>query len=120
MEYIKDKKLINSEYVEKFRIWLLKNADKYFSKKDNHAKHWRDFCYWNNPVDRKHLVMNNEVMLIDREIDGVHCYVICRILGNTDNPKPRVEHVAKVIEIDKLKRKDWRNGYFLLPKLTKT
>jgi len=115
LEIIKDKKLITKEYVAKFKQWLLENQKEYFIKSE--ATHWRDFCCWGKQIDRTHLILNTEVMLIDREIDGVHCYVICRILGNSDNPKPRVEHVAKVIEIDELNRSYWRNGYFLLPKL---
>ncbi len=117
MEIIKDKKLITPEYVDKLKGWILENQSTYFSNKDNEARHWRDYCRFGNPYDRKHLVLKDEVLLIDRKFDGVHCYVICRIFGNPENPKPRVEHVAKVIEIKKLSYDYWRNGYFLLPKL---
>jgi len=117
MKIIKDKKLITVEYVKKLKEWIIKNQATYFLNKDNEAKHWRDFNHYGNPCDRKHLVLNTEVLLIDREIDGIHCYVICRILGKSDNPKPRVEQVAKVIDIDDLNRDYWRNGYFLLPEL---
>ena len=117
MKIIKDKKLITDEYVKKLKQWIIENQETYFSEKDNEAKHWRDFSHYGNPCDRKHLVLNTEVLLIDREIDGIHYYVICRILGKADNPKPKVEHVAKVIDIDDLNRKYWRNGYFLLPAL---
>ena len=118
MEIIKDKNLVTREYVDKLKDWILENQETYFSNKDNEANHWQDFDFFNQTTDRKHLIMKDEVMLVDRADDGgVHCYMICRILGNSKKPRSRVEHVAKVINIDDLDGNDWRNGYFLLPKL---
>ena len=117
--FLKTKGEISVGYVMQFKKWLLLHQEDYFNNKDNKAKHWRDFCHFNSTTDREHLVMKDEIMLIDREINGVHCYVICRIYGNVESSTARVKHIAKVINIDDLERNFWRNGYFLVPVLTK-
>lgn len=121
MEIIKNKELISFTYIGKLERWLLLNQKNYFENTDNRATHWRDFCFFGNKCDRKHLILNKEVLLIDRNYkdDGIwkHCYVICRVFGSHKNPKPKVEHVAKVIKISRLNYNFWRNGYFLLPSL---
>lgn len=115
MEYIKEKKEITSKYVQKLKQYIIENQETFFQK-ENEATHWRDFEYFAiTKTDRDHLIMSDECLLIDREVEGVHCYVICRILGKTTNPNPRVEHIAKVIDVSQLNRKFWKNGYFLLP-----
>lgn len=120
MNYIKDKTRITVEYAKALKQYIIENQATFFQK-DNEADHWRDFSYWSDKkTDRKHLIMSTECLLIDREIKGVHCYVICRILGKETNPKPRVEHLEKVVDIKDLKREYWRNGYFLLPELLTT
>ena len=119
-QFIKDKDLITPEYVEKLKKWILKNQETYFSDKNNKANHWRDFEFFKTiKTDRKHLVLKNEVLLIDREIDSVHCYVICQVYGSVKVSKARCKHIAKVINIDNLNRNYWKNGYFLLPNLIK-
>lgn len=115
MESIKEKELITREYVLKLREWILKNQSAYFSK-ENEADHWSDFCYFkNSKTDREHLVLSNEVLLIDRDVRGIHCFVICRILWNKEPSKCKVQHLAIVVETSKLNH--WRAGYYLLPKL---
>ena len=116
-KYIKEESLITDEYVKKLHDYILENQATFFLK-ENEADHWRDFEFWpDKKTDRNHLILPKEVCLIDREFDGVHSYVICKISGKVDTSKPRCKHIAKVIEIDELNRANWRNGYFLLPNL---
>lgn len=115
--YIKEEKLITPEYVLKLHDYILENQETFFQK-ENEADHWRDFEFWpDKKTDRNHLILMNEVCLIDREVDGEHCYVICKISSKIDTSKARVKHVANVIKIDELNRNYWKNGYFLLPNL---
>jgi hypothetical protein len=118
MKFIKDEKLITWEYVKKLHDFILKNQETFFLK-ENEADHWRDFEFWpDKKTDRNHLIMPSEICLIDREINGVHCYVICKILGKINTSKPRVIHIDRVINIEELDRNYWKNGYFLLPDLS--
>lgn len=111
-KFIKNEDQITNSYLEKLRELLLTDPAKVF---DNDAESWRDFIHWNLKVDREHLVLPNEVMLIDREWNGVHCLMICKIQGWGHNPNPRVKELYKVIEIEKLRY--WKAGYHLLPRL---
>jgi hypothetical protein len=110
MKYLKDKRLITNDYVAKLEKWLIKHQGTYFDK-NNEAKSLADFEFWqNSPIDREHLCMTSEPMLIDRNHKGVHTYCICTISKNN-----KVTSEIPVIEIEKLNYGDWKNGYFLLP-----
>ena len=104
------------QYAHELKEWIKENQDTYFEKYK--AYHWRDLEYFyqvNNSdraVTRRELVMPEEHLLIDRDVDGVHMYVICRIYGKIDG-KARCKHIYPVIAISELE--NWRNGYFLLP-----
>lgn len=113
--FIKDEELCTPEYVEKLRKYLLENAVAFFHDKNNKACAWNDFDYFNKTTDREHLCMPDEVMLIDRDWEGEHCYVICTVSKSKE--KQRCKDLIQVIPISELKYGDWCNGCFLLPKL---
>ena len=113
-KYIKDFKEITSEYIVKLREYILNNQRTFF-KKENEADAWCDFDQWkDSKTDRNHLILPNELMLVDRSKKGAyeHAYCICSI-GKDRKIKKEI-FVVNVWEIDRL---HWRNGYFLLPKL---
>jgi hypothetical protein len=112
-KYLKEESKITDEYIKKLRDYILKNQKDFFCK-ENEANHWRDFEYFKTiNTDREHLIMPKEVMLVDRSIDSEHCLVICKITGSIESGRPRVKHIANIINIDKLD--NFRCGYFLLP-----
>ncbi len=115
MKVVKDEAECTPEYVEKLRAFLLENAAAYFGDKNNEAKSFSDFDYFNQTTDREHLCMPDEVMLIDRDWHGIHSYVICRVSKGKE--KQRVTDIQPVVRIRELKYGDWKNGYFLLPQL---
>jgi len=102
-------------YPEKLHDYLLEHCDAYFNDPDNKACAWNDFDYFNKTTDRLHLVMPDEVMLIDRDWDGDHSYVICKV--SESKIRQRCKNLTKVIEIREIDGRHWRNGYFLLPAL---
>lgn len=116
MKTIKDKKLVTTEYCKKLAEWIKKNQETYFTK-ENEADSWQDVClFGDKKTDRNHIIMPGEVVLIDREWNGRHAYVVCQIYG-----KPFKHVKAKdlflVVYIDELNRRFWKNGYYLLPLL---
>lgn len=113
-DIIKKVPLDISAYANKLRFWIIDNQGGYFEYM--RATHWRDFDYFDSKktVTRREFVMPNEHLLIDRDFEGEHWYVICQITGNVRN-KARVTHIHPVIKISELDRNFWRNGYFLLP-----
>jgi len=113
MKIIKNEKDCTPEYIQKLHDWIMKNAEEYFNDKNNWACAWIDFDFYNKTTDREHLVMPDEVMLIDRRWKEKHSYVICKINKSGDKAK----NLHKVIEIDEIRPLHWRNGYFLLPDL---
>lgn len=115
MAVIKDEDECTPEYVQKLRTFLLSNAHSFFHDKNNEACAWNDFEYFNKITDREHLCLPDEVMLIDRDWDGVHSYVICKI-GKKKTDRA-CKDLIQVIAISELKYGDWRNSYFLLPRL---
>jgi len=110
-----------NNYTIKLKNWLLANQSIYFDTFK--ACHWLEFDYWyqeNNSekkISRRELVMKDEFLLIDREIDGVHMYVICQIIGKK---KKICRDICPVIKVDDLDRSCWKNGYFLLPNISQT
>lgn len=113
-KYIKDNKEITDKYISALYQWLINETTaKEFFDGDYKAKAWNDFDYFNgNTTDREHLVMPNEILLIDREIDGVHCFVICKVSKSKE--RQRVKDLHKIVEVSKVKY--WRAGYWLLPR----
>lgn len=122
--YIKLKEQITPEYVNQLRDWIITNAKNYFTDKKYDATHWTDFDFFGvrgskRKLDRLHLVMPEEVLLIDRKHKDEHWYVICQVFEDERyaNNK-RCIHIAPVVKVNEIKYGDWRNGYFLLPNLT--
>lgn len=115
MKYsIKDKKAISGGYIEHLRYWIKQNQYSYFNP-ENKANSWCDFIQWPQlKSDRDHLCMPDEVMLIDRSYKGTHMYCICTVGLNQ-----KVTSEIPVIAIEELDRNAWKNGYFLLPDLSK-
>lgn len=100
---------VPSGYVEKLKEYMLENQYAFFSE-ENMATAWCDFVQWPTvKVDREHLCMPEEVMIIDRNYDGVHMFCICTVRENRSVGKQEIP----VIEVSRFKY--WRNGYFLLP-----
>ena len=109
MGILKDRSLITPDYPSKLAVYLLQVGPQFF-RKENEADSWDDFCRWNTPCDRTHLIMPGEVCLIDRNYKGEHWYMICYF-----TKAGKVVDYAPVIKIDGMKYGSWRNGYFLLP-----
>ena len=115
------------DYPVRLAQYLREHAAEFFSNADNKATDQRDFDTWPTyPVDREHLVTWGELLLVDLEYPtkrkaNDHCYVICEVTRRRHKlVSGRVVHLkplAGVIPIDELRGKDWRNGYFLLPKI---
>ena len=70
--FIKTIEECTPEYVKMLKAYLLNNAKEYFEDDDNEACAFNDFDYFNKTTDREHLCMPDEVMLIDRNWNGVH------------------------------------------------
>ncbi len=113
-------------YPAQLHEWLkvTKNANDYFQNAGNKATDMRDFEAWpDNPVDRNHLVMYGEIMLVDLEMPECnHAYVICEVTrGRHKLSSGRVIHLKPLVSIMPIKNLpadvNWKNGYFLLPKL---
>lgn len=104
-------------YLENLKQWILDNQETYFTDPDYGAMSYCDFNDFNKTnVARRNLCMPDELMLIDRQDKrGVHMYSITSI---TKQRKAKDHYF--VIEVDLLSRKNWRNGYFLLPDLSHT
>ena len=116
MKFIKDKNLITQEYCERLSDWILNNQAVFFAD-ENFAVDWHDFEYWPDiKSDRKHLIMSGEVCIVDREWQDRHAYVVCLFYGK----KRKIKDLFKVINVDKLDRANWRNGYFLIPDIRLT
>lgn len=112
-KYFKKREEFGLLYVDQLKKHILENAAQFFAK-ENEAESWFDFCNWSTKkTDRDHLVMPGEVCLIDRQWNGRHAYVICKVWGSVK--KPRCKDLLLVCYVDELSRMDWRNGYFLLP-----
>lgn len=112
MAIVRNKEECTSEYIAKLHDWIVEHCDEYFNDENKRASSFSDFIYFNKKIDREHLCMPDEVMLIDRKWDGRHSYVICTI-----SAKNKAKDLFGVIAIDEIRKKHWRNGYFLLPKL---
>lgn len=117
MKTIKDRNKIGEGYCRVLHYWLKDNAGSFFPDKNNEADSWGDFERWSSSkTDRDHLIMPGEICLIDRMWKGRHAYVVCQFYGKECR---KVRDLFLVIYIDELKTSDWRNGYFLIPDLTK-
>lgn len=109
------------DYAIELFNYLKENATEYFNNPDNKATDMRDFETWpDNKVDRDHLVMYGELMLVDLETAVCdHAYVICQVTkGRHKLASGRVVHlkpIESVIPVDTIRKSNWRNGYFLLP-----
>lgn len=102
------------EYLVKLKAWILENQKTYFEDPDYSASSWCDFEQWQDKrATRRELVLPNEVMLIDRTTpSGVHNYAITSI---TKGRKAKDHYF--VVDVQEIEYGNWRNGYFLLPKL---
>lgn len=111
MELLKTKRLATPEYIKALRAYILEDQKAFFSKA-NQATSWCDFEDFGgkSKVDRRHLCMPTEPMLIDRNFHGIHTFCICTVSANR-----RVTMQIPVIQVDELDY--WRAGYYLLPLL---
>lgn len=108
---IKNKEEVDSLYIGAIRQWLISSPRDIFFDGDYKATHWIDFVCFNQPLDRHHLVMPGECLLIDRTHEGEYWFVICTI-----SKSGRVKHIAPVVRVGDVRYGDWKNGYFLLPR----
>lgn len=101
-------------YSHKLANWIKENQSIYFD--NNRATAWQDFDYWPDvKTCRRELIMPDEYLLIDRDFEGEHWYVICKISKSKE--KNYCRHIYPVIKISELNSSHWKNGYFLLPNL---
>lgn len=113
MNVIKKAPLDIMQYAHELKAWIIENQYEYF--KNYRAVAWQDFDHWkDSEVTRNKLVMPDEHLLIDRDFEGAHTLVICKISKSKENQ--RVNQLYPVVKISKLL--EWRNGYFLLPDLS--
>ncbi len=113
LKTIKARSKISPDYCLKLKKWIKKNPKKFFTK-ENEADSWGDFnLFPTKKTDRNHLIVKGEVCIIDRMWEGKHAYVVCMFYGNCR----KVKELYLVVYVDELERKDWRNGYFLIPDL---
>lgn len=114
MKILKNKEVMDEAYITALHDYILENQKIFFAK-ENEATSWYDFNTFPQQLEtcRDTLCMPNEPMLIDRDHDGVHTYCICTI-----SEKGKITSEVPVIEVSKLDRNCWRNGYFLLPEIT--
>jgi hypothetical protein len=111
-------------YAAQLCEYLKVHTMSFFDNRDNKAKDIRDYEKWpDEAVDRTHLVMFGEIMLVDLEMPECdHAYVICEVTkrkhklasGRLVNLKP----LKSVLPIVDIPNHFWRNGYFMLPVLT--
>lgn len=101
-------------YRDKLKKWLLEPENiKVMFSIDNQADSWCDFLRFpTSKSDRNHLCLPNEPFLVDRKYEGVHTYCICTL-----SEKGRITNEFPVMPVSDFKYGEWRNGYFLLPKL---
>lgn len=104
--------------------YLLMHGKEYFSSNDFNAVDMRDYETWPNfPVDREHLVMYGELMLVDLEMPECdHAYVICQVTkGRHKLASGRMVHLKPIKSVMPIRNLpsdvNWKNGYFLLPVL---
>lgn len=101
------------EQKTKLEIFIKKYPHIFFAE-ENGACSWGDFSRWpNKETTRNHLIMPEEVAVIDRKWHGRHTYVVCQFYGNGD----KVKDLFPLVYVDELQRHEWRNGYFLIPDL---
>lgn len=123
MRFYKKQSELPRGYYADLYLYLKSRSNEFFSNKDNRAIDMRDFETWpNSPVDRDHLVLYGEIMLVDLEMPECdHAYVICEVTrGKHKLSSGRVVHLKplqSIIPIVDINSSDWRNGYFLLPKI---
>lgn len=104
--------------------YLMSHGKEFFENPDFNAVDMRDFETWpNHPVDRDHLVMYGELMLVDLEMPECdHAYVICQSTrGRHKLSSGRVVHLKPIKSVMPIRNLPsdvrWKNGYFLLPVL---
>lgn len=113
VNFIKDSRKITSQYINCLSTWLrCEVTAKDFFTDFFKAKAWNDFDYFNSTTDRKHLVMPNEVLMVDRDVDGEHWMCIGKISKNKENQRFKLLH--KVIKVSEI-RLYFKAGYWLLP-----
>src|SRR5690349_4404369 len=87
------------DYAVQFYDYLKEHTKEYFENPDNKATDMRDFELWPEyPVDRNHLVMYGEIMLVDIETEVCdHAYVICQVTrGRHKLASGRVVHIKPI------------------------
>lgn len=123
-KFYKNIKELPTDYFEKLAEYIKNNTVQFCT---NEATSESDYNYFKTiKSDRDHLVKYGELMIVDLEHNDLgrhygHWYAVCQVTRRRyklENGRVvELKVISWVADIESLKYGDWKNGYFLLPRL---